>query len=403
MTPTSAIDRRAGRAAVAMLALLCLAAAPVGAQVASKADTASEASERGIPWIAHGSMDLFYLDSPAEDGTHPYQISSYAGITLQSLSFAWFHVGMRFRETMAPGFARPYREPALLKLMGTAEVLRDYAYAFIAGNVPLISNHVEAGDTAVLYRAVSDYDAFPYPNFTSPQGIHVGAFGRYRFQAWEAMLGGSYARSGRFEPVAGAAFFPSAYFDIFGRALLENKTARHRFDAKAVIYGEEGSGLRIPAHREGSLWQFRYGYLRFARGKSWQLGLGGAWKNPDRNREIRIESDLRPTLMNDNIQRAYGEFAVSFAPRPSWLMRAHLLPKALFVIDGGEFGHETEAGLSWATKVWGIHRLRLAGTGLYGSFRGQTYLGMGARLEFSFRHLGFQDLEDQGDQAEGER
>lgn len=387
----------------ALVAALLLGALSAPAQVADKPDTASESQERGIPWIAHSSVDMFYLGSPASPTGEPsYQISAYQGITVQSLRFAWFHVGMRTRETMAPGFARPYSEPVILKLMGTAEVLRDYAYIFLSGNLPLVSDHLDTADTAALAHAVSDYDVFPYPNFLSPQGVHVGAFGRYRFPDWDLMAGASYARSGRFEPIAGVAYYPSAYLDVFARALLEKRSARHRFDAKMVLYGDEGSALRIPAHREGSLWQFRYGYLRFANGKSWQLGLGGAWKNPDLNRRLRIESELQ-AADNDNVQRAYAEIAVSFAPRPTWLVRASLLPQALFAADGSGFGQQTEAGLSWAARLWGIHRLRVSGSALYGSYLDRTYLGFGMRAEFAFRHLGFQDLEDQGDAGEGAR
>jgi hypothetical protein len=394
------MTRRRFRSACAAL-LLCAAAAP--AQVADKPDSAAESQGKGIPWIAHSSVDMFYLNSPVAAGTNSYQISAYQGITLQALRFAWFHVGMRTRETMAPGFSRPYDEPVILKLMGTAELLRDFAYVFLSGNVPLVSDHLDPVDTSALYAAASGYDVLPYPGFLSPQGVHLGAFGRHRFPDWDLMAGASYQRTGLFEPIAGVSFFPAAYFDVFARALLEGRAARHRFDAKAVIYGEESGTLRIAAHREGSLWQFRYGYLRFARGKSWQLGAGAAWKAPDLNRQLRLESKLRSVDPNDNVQRAYGEFAVTFAPRPTWLMRAHLLPQALFTGWGSDLGHQTEAGLSWAARVWGVHRLRVAGTALYGNFREQEYLGFGLRAEFSFRHLGFQDLEDQSDAGDGER
>jgi hypothetical protein len=374
-------------------AFLLLGCAAAGAQVADKPDTAAEFQEKGIPWIARSSVDMFYSGSPES----AYQISAYQGITLQSLRFAWFHVGMRTRETMAPGFSRPYSEPVILKLSGTAEVLRDFVYVFLSGNLPLVSDHVDVADTAALASAVGDYGIFPYQNFLSPQGVHVGAVGRYRFPDWDVMAGGSYARAGNFEPIEAVSFFPAAYFDVFARALYEGRAARHRFDAKAVLYGEESGTLRIAAHREGSLWQFRYGYLKFARGKSWQLGLGGAWKNPDLNRRLRIASTLQPVEANDNVQRAYAEIAVTFAPLPTWLMRAHVIPQALFTPAQAGFGYQTEAGLSWAARLWGVHRLRVAGTAVYGTFRDQTFIGLGLHAEFAFRHLGFQDLEDQGD------
>lgn len=390
-----------GLAAGAILAW-ALAAGPAWCQVADKPDTVAESDSRGIPWIFRSSAEAFYLASPSAGGSQPYQVSFYQGVTVQSLRFAWFHAGLRTRETMGPGFGRPYREPMLLKLMATAEVLREYAYVFLAGNLPLMANHVSAADTALMADAISGYSPFPYPNFLSSQAIHFGAFGRYRLTAWDVMAGASYARAGKAEPYPAAPFFPAPYFDLFARALYEGKAARHRFDTKLTVYGEETTHLRIAAHQEGSLWQLRYGYLRFARGKSWQLGLGGSFKMNDDNRRVRLERPLVTTPSNDNIQRAYAEMALSFAPGSDWLARAHLQPRSLIVMGQSlESGHETEMGLSVARRMWKVHRLRMAGNALYGQFRDQTYLGFGCRLEFAFRNLGLQDLEEQGGLPEG--
>ena len=88
---------------------------------AQTADSAEYAKGRSYPWIAHSSVDAFYLSSPAEPGqSSPYQISLYQGFTIQSLSFAWFHIGLRSRETYVPGFDEAYREPMVLKLQGPA-------------------------------------------------------------------------------------------------------------------------------------------------------------------------------------------------------------------------------------------------------------------------------------------
>src|SRR5438045_3999521 len=91
---------------------------------AQRNDTLESGQEKGYPWIAHSSLDAFYVASPANSGgVQPYQVSAYQGFTIQSLSFASFHMGLRSRETLAPGFNRPYREPFSLKLAGTAEIL----------------------------------------------------------------------------------------------------------------------------------------------------------------------------------------------------------------------------------------------------------------------------------------
>jgi hypothetical protein len=184
--------------------------------------------------------------------------------------------------------------------------------------------------------------------------------------------------------------------------MLEAGSSRHRFDAKSVWYTGEDNAQRIPAHDEGDLWQLRYGYLK-ARGKvGWQAGLGMVMKLPDANRKLKLKSELEKTTSNDNIQRTYGEFSLSWIPDPKILWRIHLLPKVLFALKGTEIGHETEAGLTVGLKIWEVHRLRATGTFLYGGFSEKQYVGFGIKGEFSFRHLGFQDIEE--DQPEsGER
>ena len=395
-------------AALAILVLLpggsALAHGDAPPQAALAGSDTSETSlkAKGLPWIAHSSADFFYLPSPASpSGSQPFQVSTYQGFTIQSLSFASFHAGWRFRETQAPGLSAPYRELFALKLLGTAEVLRDHLFVTLGGNIPLFDGKVAEADTLALYRGMSEYSPLPAPNFLTPQGLQVGVFGRYRLIAWDLMAGVSYAQPTRFEPVEGHPFNPGSQLDATFRALLETGTARHRWDFKGSTFGEETTVSETPAHQEGRLLQLRYAYLRASRRTAWQLALGGAVKTPDANRLLRLRTALEPSDGNDNLQRGYTEVTWTWAPNPAMLWRVYLLPKALLEWSTRESGHETELGVSMGMRMWEVHRLRATGNVLVGNFKGQDYLGLGARVEFAFRHLGFQDLESQGETGEG--
>jgi hypothetical protein len=369
---------------------------------AQKPDSAEGAQSRGFPWIAHSSIDIFYLNSPAVPGKdYPYQASLYQGFTIQSLSFAWFHIGLRSRETLAPGFSQPYREPFALKLQGSAEILPDYLFLTLGGNIPMLTRTVDLADTLALYQAMNGYSPMPYSAFLSPQALHASVYGRYALTNWTLLAGVSYIRPALFSLIPEKEFYPAPYFDLDARAIYQARDAKHRLDLKASIFGEEGNAIRIPAHNEGDLIQARYGYLKSLRKVGWQAGAGSAIKLPDANRRIKLQSELLPPDKDENLQRVFGELSLAWAPDPAILWRVHLLPKAVFSWSG-DMGHETEIGLSMGLKIWEYHRLRLAGTVLYGKVDGETYTGFGFRGEFAFRHLGLQDLDDGSDPGESE-
>lgn len=369
---------------------------------AQRPDTAGEAHERVFPWIAHSSVDAFYLASPVSGSREqPYQVSLYQGFTIQSLTFAWFHAGLRSRETLAPGFRGAYREPASVKLGMGAEVLRDYVFVSLGGNIPIFSGQAQSGDSLAFYQAMNGYNPMPYSAFLSPRAMHAGLFGRYGWANWTVLAGLSYSRPALFRLYAEKGFFPAAYFDGVFRAICQTGAARHRWDAKGTFYGREDTDLRIPAHDEGDLWQLRYGYAKSVRRVGWQAGLGLAAKLPDANRRLKQDAELVVPDRDENLQRVYGEFAIAWAPRPGILWRIHVLPKALFDL-GGRIGHEAESGLSLGMKAWEAHRVRVAGTFLYGAVDHRDYVGFGIRAEFAFRHLGFQDADETAGDGQAE-
>lgn len=370
---------------------------------AQNPDSAEASKDRSYPWIAHSSLEVFYQHTPAEPGRpYPYQASLYQGFTIQSLSFAWFHLGLRTRETYAYGFDEPYQEPMVLKLQGSAELLPGLAYASLGGNIPLMADKLDLGDTLALYQSLNGYSPFPGQDFLSPTAVQVAVFGRYAWSNLTGMAGASYARRSLYRGLPDEGFYPAAYFDFFARILYQGASARHRLDGRASLYGDEESDERIPAHREGSLFQVRYEWLKSLRKVGWQLGAGAAGKPPDRNRRIKLKSELEPARRDDNLQRAYGEAAVTWVPSPDILWRAHLLPKAVFGWNGEHGGYEAEAGLTLGLKVWEYHRLRATGTMVTGQFDDRKYLGFGFRAEFAFRHLGIQDLDEGPEPPQGE-
>jgi hypothetical protein len=381
------------RKGTAKAAVFAMALAVSG--FAQKKDSVEMQQDRGFPWIAHSSIDIFYLNSPAVPGKpYPYQASLYQGFTIQSLSFAWFHIGLRSRETLAPGFSEPYQEPFALKLQGSAEVMRDFLFVTLGGNIPLKSDQINPADTSAMFDAMNGYNPMQYPAFLSPQALQAGIYGRYAWSNWTLLAGVNYVRPTLFDLVPDKAFFPSPYFDASVRGIYQSREARHRWDAKASIYGEEGNEIRIPAHDEGDMYQLRYGYLKSHRKVGWQTGLGAAVKLPDANRRLKLKSDLEPPDRDDNLQRVFAEGSLAWAPDPDILWRMHLLPKALFTWNGEQAGFETETGLTMGLKIWEYHRVRVGGTMLYGRVSDETYLGFGFRGEFAFRHLGFQDIDD---------
>jgi hypothetical protein len=183
--------------------------------------------------------------------------------------------------------------------------------------------------------------------------------------------------------------------------LLETSAAQHRFDLRMSRYGDESTVDGVPAHREGLLYQARYAWLKPARRSAWQLGLGGLVKTPDQNRPLRLRTALEPAEANDNVQRAFGEAAWTWSPKPSLLWQAWLVPKGLLDGSTRDTGYEAELGLAMGLRLWEVHRLKASGTVLTGSFQGRDYLGLGMKVDFAFRHLGFRDLEAQGESGEG--
>jgi hypothetical protein len=384
------------------ISIILSTAAFIGKTSAQNADSLDSGHEKGYPWIAHSSFEAFYLGSPTVPSiSQPYQISLYQGMTIQSLSFASFHLGLRSRETVAPGIATPYREPFALKLAGTAEVLRNYLYLTLGGNIPILSGSISNSDSLALYQTINEYSPLPASGFLSPRALQVGVFSRYTWTAWSAFGGFTYVRPTRYKLIPNEAFYPAPYFDLVGRALLETGVSRHRFDAKTTFYSSEENDQRIPAHDEGDLWQLHYGYLKSYSKVALQGGLGFAARLPDANRKLKLKSELEKSVTNDNIQRGYSEFSLTWVPHPDILWRFHLLPKILFSVKGAEVGHETELGAGVGLKIWEVHRIRGGATLLYGNFAGKQYTGFGIRAEFAFRHLGFQDLESQSDINEG--
>lgn len=364
---------------------------------AQKPDSTEGQQGHGFPWIAHSSIDIFYLSSPAIPGkAYPYQASLYQAFTIQSLSFAWFHIGLRSRETLAPGFSQAYREPFALKLQGSAEIVPDYLYVSLGGNIPILSHGMDLADTLALYQAMNGYNPMPNSAFLSPQALHVSAYGRYVLTNWTLLAGVGYIRPALFTLIPDKSFYPAPYFDLDARAVYQAREARHRMDLKASIFGDEGNATRIPAHNEGDLIEARYGYLKSLRKVGWQTGLGGALKLPDANRRLKLQSALVPPDKDENLQRVFAEFSLAWTPDPDILWRLHLLPKVLFTWSG-DAGHETEAGITMGLKIWEYHRLRLTGAMLYGKMNDETYTGFGFRGEFAFRHLGLQDLDDGSD------
>lgn len=397
MKPAHRARRMPQPRAMALLLLMLLLLAPAGRAWAQGMDSAEDKGH-GFPWIAHTSVDFFYLASPdLPNGDHPYQASLYQGFTIQSLSFAWFHMGLRSRETLAPGFSEAYREPFALKLQANVELLRDRLFASLGGNVPMLARSLDAADTLALYRAMNGYSPLPHSAFLSPQALHASVYGRYALANWTLLAGIGYVRPTLFELIPDKPFYPAPYFDVNLRAIYQGREARHRYDLKSSIFGVEGASMRIPAHDEGDWIQARYGYLKSLRRVGWQAGAGAALKLPDANRRLKLESDLVRPDRDENLQRVFAEFSLAWAPDPGVLWRLHLLPKALSDWGGKRMGHETEAGLSVGLKVWEYHRLRLAGTMLYGRMDDATYAGFGFRGEFAFRHLGLQDLDEGSD------
>ncbi len=383
-------------------ALICVSVAAFSGLVcnvlAEKVDSLDSGQEKGYPWIAHSSVDAFYLTSPTEVvGSQPYQVSFYQGFTIQSLSFASFHMGLRTRETLAPGFTNAYREPFAIKLAATTELIRDFFFVSLGGNIPVFAGTLNSQDTLAIYQAVSEYCPLPFSDFLSPRAMQAEVFARYSWTSWSTLGGFLYARPALFTGLPGSPFYTSPYFGLAGRAILETGSSRHRFDAKSVWYSPEDNSQRIPAHDEGDVWQLRYGYLRSHGKVGWQSGIGLVMRMPDANRKLKLRSPLEKTPSNDNVQRVYGELALSWIPDPDILWRMHLLPKALIALKGAAIGFETEAGLGVGLKIWEVHRIRATGTLLYGSFSGKKYVGFGIKGEFAFRHLGFQDIEEQND------
>lgn len=364
------------------------------ASVLSAFAAEDDARPRGVPWIIHSEFGGYELlqapkDSPGADG---YQLRFLNGLTAQPWRMVLLHAAWHYRETLAPGFSQPYREPMLWEGSGTVELIPDLLFAWLGVHWPTGSGTAPLGDSAAWSAFLNDHPSLPDAGIVSPASVQIGVAARMQSDPSLFLAGLSYQRGATFSGMEGNRFRPPWMLRASLRCDMPLRSARQRLDLGGTLFGAEETEDARQAHVEGALAQLRYSAWGLGGDGRWAAALGLSAKLSDANRRVML--DLPPEIMssNDNLQRLYFEIARNL--QATWLRCAFTVSNRLEAqwrpSDATLYLENT---LEWRIlrRVFRGHGLEARLRGLSGESEGAWYYGVGATFVFTFRHLGVED------------
>jgi hypothetical protein len=348
----------------------------------------------GIPWIAHFEYGGFsLLQAPgASSGTDGYQIRMVHGITAQPWRRLWVYGGWRYRETLAPGFSSPFREPAGLQSSVTYEMIPDLIYGWVGANWPLLHAEASLADSSAWDAFVSGHAVLPDPSLIDPASIQGGGMIRIQTQPTSYMAALSFQQPASFTGLGDQTFRPPWILRASLQCDMPLALGKQRLNFSGTLFGYEKTQDGRLAHAESPVLALRYSAAGLGTEGLWAAALGVTAKLRDANRRIMLA--VKPVLTdeNDNFQRLHFDVARRF--------KAPFLGMAWSVTDRSEaFWNpasvtllvENALDIRFGRRVFRAHGLDARVTALAGSDLTTIYYGVGCQIVFTFRHLGLDD------------
>ncbi len=353
-----------------------------------------EVQPQGVPWIIHSEFGGYNLlkapkNSPGQEG---YQLRFLNGLTAQPWSLVLLHAAWMYRETQAPGFSKPYREPMLWEGSGTVELLPGLLFAWFGVNWPTSSESAPLGDSTAWSAFLNDHPSLPDAGILAPTSVQIGGAARIQSDPNLFLAGLSYQRASTFKGMQENHFRPPWILRLTFRCDIPLSNARQRLDLSGTLFGAEETEDVHQAHVEGALMQMRYSAWGLGGDGRWATALGLSAKLRDANRRVMLDIPPETMKSNDNLQSLHFEIARNlqatwrrFGFTVSNHLEAQWRPK-----DGTVY---VENALEWRLfrRVFRGHGLELRFRGLAGESDGAGYYGAGATVLFTFRHLGVED------------
>jgi len=344
-----------------------------------------------IPWVArleYGGFDLLQAppDAPGEDG---YQWQLRHGVTIQPWRIILFHAGWDYRETLAPGFTRPYREPFNLQASATVEVLPDFVYAWFGMGWPMRQSTIPPSDSSAWDGFLSEHSTLPDAGILNPASIQGGGLVRFGLDPALVLAGMSYQLPSDYAQFEGRRFRPPWLLRMKLEIQWPWSGSGQSVEGIATLYGYELTREKHEAHREAPWLQFRYSATGLGEGGLWAatIGISGKWK--DENREVLLDIPPPTSEDNGNLQRFYFE-AARFLKSSPWSIHFAVANRieAQWRPSDGRVYLENTLSFRNLWRVFQTHGLELHWRGLIGETEGRPYFGAGVSGVFTFRHLG---------------
>jgi hypothetical protein len=164
----------------------------------------------GVPWVARMEFGGYQLLTAPQDSPSPeaYQINMLHGITAQPWTLVLLHAAWRYRETLAPGFTKPFREPLGWQGSGTVALIPDFFFVWGAVNWPMGNSTSPLVDSNAWSAFLSEHATLPDLSIASSPTVQVGAMIRIQSDPSVFLLGMSYQRAASFAGLESNRFRP---------------------------------------------------------------------------------------------------------------------------------------------------------------------------------------------------
>lgn len=357
--------------------------------------TEEEESPSGIPWVAHleyAGFSLLQAPSSADDAKG-YQIRMVHGITAQPWQRLKVYGAWRFRETFAPGFSTPYREPLGLQGSITYELIPELLYGWLGVSWPLIHAEAAIGDTLAWDAFMAGHSVLPDPSLIDPASLQMGGLMRIQSQPTLFLAAFSFQQPASFTGLGDERFRPPWILRASLQCDMPLSEARQRLNFRGVYFGFEKSANGHQAHAEGPVVALRYSAAGLGIDGRWAAALGVIAKLRDANRRVMLDVAPVVTEDNDNFQRVHFDVARSF--RRSILKFQWIVSDQNEILWNPSIGHifvENTLDLRLVRRVFSGHGLDTKWSFMAGSDFSNAYYGIGGKIIFTFRHLGLEEL-----------
>jgi hypothetical protein len=365
---------------------------PLGAPVGEEDPVAS--GELGVPWVVSAEYGGYSLlkapsDAPGSDG---YQLRMVHGVTAQPWRILQAHAAWRYRETMAPGFTRPYREPLGAQGSVAVEAVPGLVFGWVGMSWPLLASQAPLADSAAWDAFASRHATLPDPAIVDPATVQVGGILRLQTDPTLFLAGVAYQLPTAFTALEGHRFRPPWILRMSLQCDMPLVDARQRLRFQGALFGPERTREGHEAHVESPVFGLRYSAEGLGADGRWAAAIGFLARLRDSNRRVMLDIPPVTSEENDNMQRGHFEVARRLKSTPlkfTWILlnrseaKWQAVDRLLYL--------ENTVEVRLVRRVFSGHGLDMRGSALVGSNLDGFYYGLGGKLVFTLRHMGLGD------------